>query len=447
MTDVELYNSLTQNLTSNISSFVSGEKSIKDFNKEIIILVSLLLDIQDNLTKKNKEIKQIQDKELEKIFVKEEKKKKIKLLRRRNDESSDEEINDEDNPLTILINPTLQSYIPLSQISFSFEHKLLNKDENFENDKINSKEENILKFSQSAILPIKNINYNKKLEYESYINLLNEEEKLENYNNKKEKTNFDLISINKILFENQNKNEEEIIFDNNLLYEMQRTLTTSLGGIINNNSNNLNLNDFQRKTSSIKKNYRTDSYNFEYEQFKKDLSISTFTYYNKKMSNLYLRKMLDNYTKIKTISDKTLYCEDKMFLNLTKIYLLKGGISDKKLYEDTLRNLVYKGENCDFESFLNCFLKILRLEDEQLIIKYKFLLYILADENKEEITLNQLKQYCNEILKCKMIYDEDLYNEIRTKIINKYNSLYKGEYQVFSLRNILLILETFFENK
>ena len=52
MTDVELYNSLTQNLTSNISSFVSGEKSIRDFNKEIIIQVSLLLDIQDNLTKK-----------------------------------------------------------------------------------------------------------------------------------------------------------------------------------------------------------------------------------------------------------------------------------------------------------------------------------------------------------------------------------------------------------
>ena len=136
-----------------------------------------------------------------------------------------------------------------------------------------------------------------------------------------------------------------------------------------------------------------------------------------------------------------------MFLNLTKIYLLQGGISDKKIYEDTLRNLVYKGENCDFESFLNCFLKILKLEDDNLIIKYKFLLYILVDENKEKITLNQLKQYCNEILKCKMVYDEDIYDEIRTKIINKYNSLYKGEYQVFSLRNIFLILETFFENK
>ena len=447
MTDVELYNSLTQNLTSNISSFVSGEKSIKDFNKEIIILVSLLLDIQDNLTKKNKEIKQIQDKELEKIFVKEEKKKKIKLLRRRNDESSDEEINDEDNPLTILINPTLQSYIPLSQISFSFEHKLLNKDENFENDKINSKEENILKFSQSAILPIKNINYNKKIEYESYINLLNEEEKLENYNNKKEKTNFDLISINKILFENQNKNEEEIIFDNNLLYEMQRTLTTSLGGIINNNSNNLNLNDFQRKTSSIKKNYRTDSYNFEYEQFKKDLSISTFTYYNKKMSNLYLRKMLDNYTKIKTISDKTLYCEDKMFLNLTKIFLLKNGISEKKIYEDTLRNLVYKGNKCNFESFLNCFSKILKLSDDYSIIKFKFLLYLFLDENSEEINLNQLKQYYNEMLLNKLIYDEDICNDIAENLISKYNNLYKGNNNVFIVRNLLFVIESFFEHK
>ena len=165
------------------------------------------------------------------------------------------------------------------------------------------------------------------------------------------------------------------------------------------------------------------------------------------MSNLYLRKMLDNYTKIKTISDKTLYCEDKMFLNLTKIFLLKNGISEKKIYEDTLRNLVYKGNKCNFESFLSCFLKILKLSDDYSIIKFKFLLYLFLDENSEEINLNQLKQYYNEMLLNKLIYDEDICNDIAENLISKYNNLYKGNNNVFIVRNLLFVIESFFEHK
>ncbi len=52
MTELDIFISLTQNLTSNIASFKSGEKSKNDFNKEIIIQVSLLLNIQNNLEKK-----------------------------------------------------------------------------------------------------------------------------------------------------------------------------------------------------------------------------------------------------------------------------------------------------------------------------------------------------------------------------------------------------------
>ena len=80
MTELDIYNSITQSLTSNISSFKSGEKNKNEFNKEMIIQVSLLLNIQNELEKKNKEIKKKQDLELEKIFkIEEEKKKKIKI--------------------------------------------------------------------------------------------------------------------------------------------------------------------------------------------------------------------------------------------------------------------------------------------------------------------------------------------------------------------------------
>ena len=203
------------------------------------------------------------------------------------------------------------------------------------------------------------------------------------------------------------------------------------------------------KNDLNKENINSDNSlnNIYQNEFKNYLSLKTFEFYNKHMNITYLNKILDVYIKIKNKSDLSKYCEEKMFLNLTKIYLLKCGISDKTIYEDTLRNLIYKGGKYHFESFLNCFLKILKLTDDNLIILYKFLMYLLINDNKEEINLKTLKQYCNEMITSKMIYDEELCDEIRKKIIKKYNALYKGEYQTFNIRNILIILETFFENK
>ena len=472
MTDLDIYNSLTQNLTSNIASFKSGEKSKNDFNKEIIIQVSLLLNIQNNLEKKNKDIKKKQDRELEKIFkIEEERKKKIKLIKKRVDDSSDEEIEDDNNPLYYLINPTLQSYIPMSQISICLESKFENNEnnklimdenclfnKNIKNNKTNNlnnnniikydKENSISNFEETSILSMKNLLYNKEKEYESYINLIEKNDKIEYYFLNEKNTN-ELNSFNEINF-NINNNNEEFNFekDYNLLINTihERTLTISIGGFIN--VSNSKLNESQIPSLSKIKNSRTDSFNNEFEsQFKKHMNLKNYNYYTKNMNSTYLRKMLDNYNKIKSISQKTFLCEDKMFLNLTKISLLKRGISDKKLYEDTLRNLVYKGHQCNFENYLNCFLKILKLSDDNLIIKYKFLLYLMIDDDDEKISLNLLQDYYNQMLCNKLIYDEDICSDIAKNLVNKYNSLYKGNYTDFSLRNILIILETFFEHK
>ena len=436
MTEINIYSSITQSITNDVALFKNNEKSKSEFNKDLIIKMSLLLNLSKELKTKNESLIKNQKKELEKKFKEEEEKKVLHPKNKRDPfESSDEENNDEDYILNILINPTLQIYIPMAQTSYSLEDTILVKkkgkliiDDNLINKKKELSEDfgnNIidLSFEEPAI-----ILDNKKIDNEKgFIDLLsnNDDDFNDNLDNRENINLKDLQSEDPVIpLENKNKNDISFV-------QTKKNYTISLNKVLNNEDFEMK-NDFTILTNNN-------------SLFK--LPIKTYDYYYKQMHITYLNKMFEIYNKIKTKSDIAKYCEDKMFLNLTKIYLLKGGISDKKLYEDTLRNLVYKGENCDFESFLNCFLKILRLEDEQLIIKYKFLLYILADENKEEITLNQLKQYCNEILKCKMIYDEDLYNEIRTKIINKYNSLYKGEYQVFSLRNILLILETFFENK
>ena len=435
MTEISICSSITQSITNDIALFKNNEKSKEDFNKDLIIKMSLLLNLSKELESKNETLLKNQEKEIERL-LREDEEKKILFPKNKRDpfESSDDENDEEDYILNILTNPILQVYIPMGQISFSLEDTILVKhkgkliiDENLINKKKELNEDNEnniidLSFEEPIIILDNKKNDNEK----DYISLLsnNDDDLNNNFDNKDNINLKDLESDDPIIFLND-KNKNDIPY-----IQTKKNYTISLN------------NDFKK----IEKYSQGDFVILNNNSYFK-LPLKIYDFYIKQMHLTYLNKMFEIYNKIKTKSEIAKYCEEKMFLNLTKIYLLQGGISDKKIYEDTLRNLVYKGENCDFESFLNCFLKILKLEDDNLIIKYKFLLYILVDENKEKITLNQLKQYCNEILKCKMVYDEDIYDEIRTKIINKYNSLYKGEYQVFSLRNIFLILETFFENK
>ena len=328
----------------------------------------------------------------------------------------------------------------MNQTSFSLEDNVLVNlkgkliiDDNLINQKkeINEENDNIifdLSFEEPVIL-----SHIKKPENEIENNLIFNEKNIDNFELRDNLNLLDLNSNEPIVFLND-KNKNEISFIPN-----KRAFTISFKQTPNTLDKGINS---QRSTES---NSIISVNNIYESEFKNHLSNKIFDYYNKQMHITYLRRLLDIYLKIKNKSNLASFCEERMFLNLTKMYLLKIGISDKKIYEDTLRNLVYKGEKCDFESFLNCFLKILKLEDENLIIKYKFLMYLISE--KDEVNLNQLKKYCNELIRSKLIYDEEIYNEIRTKIINKYNSLYKGEYQVFSLRNILLVLESIFENK
>ena len=47
----------------------------------------------------------------------------------------------------------------------------------------------------------------------------------------------------------------------------------------------------------------------------------------------------------------------------------------------------------------------------------------------------------------KLIYDEDICNDIAENLISKYNNLYKGNNNVFIVRNLLFVIESFFEHK
>ena len=182
----------------------------------------------------------------------------------------------------------------------------------------------------------------------------------------------------------------------------------------------------------------------EFEPF---LNKKTLKNYLEEMNDNYLRYMLFHYQRVKRISNDIFICEEKMFLNLIKVFILEIGISDRKIYEDTLRNLVYKKNNYDFENFLSCFMKILKLRDDNCIIKYKFLLYVTRMGEERLLNRQHLKKFF-ELIKCKRVYDEELCEDITENLILKYASIYPGEkYLMFPLERIMLVLETFFDNK
>jgi hypothetical protein len=90
------------------------------------------------------------------------------------------------------------------------------------------------------------------------------------------------------------------------------------------------------------------------------MSFDFFKKNTKEMSLEYLRYMLIIYANTISKSNKWFYCEKKMFINLIKSFLLKIGISSKKLFEKISQKIINysnkeKKNICSFENFLKCF--------------------------------------------------------------------------------------------
>jgi hypothetical protein len=214
--------------------------------------------------------------------------------------------------------------------------------------------------------------------------------------------------------------------------------------IMNRETTNPFFSSSRNTKSKIKKKNSFSHVFIEFEPFLNKKVVKT---YLSDMNDNYLRYMLFHYQKVKKNSENILVCEEKMFLNMIKVFILEMGISDRKIYEDTLRNLVYKKKNYDFENFLSCFAKILKLKDENSVIKYKFLLYVTIMGEEKRLNKNHLKKYF-ELIRCSKVYDEELCEDITENLILKYTSIYPGEkYISFPLERIMLLLETFFDNR
>ena len=461
MTDLEIFYNLTNNLTKNLILFKNNEISNTKLNSSMFIIMSLLLKLKKNLNKKNTEIMKIHKIALNFLLEKEnEKLKRIEQIKtiNRNKKIYDKrieieilnEISEEEtlqkNKLNNLINPTLDFYIPFNILSLDYE-----KDFNSINNEINNNnEENKNKISNFEDFPIQKNDFSEE-EKKSFINDLNnnfDDDDDFNNNNFLINENLDSISFTDKKIESSNINiineNEENYFNNNN----------------NNNSNSINNRNTKNNSNEIEniKEFEVineekfnsnlitkfEAQNLYKNEFKNILSEKTFNYYINYMNFDYLKYMLVVYTKIKNKSMLMFMCEDKMFLNLIKIFILHVGISDKKTYEDILRNLVYK-TNISFENFLEIFLKILKMNEEFFINKMKFLLCLIDYDEKNIITLKQLFIFFN-FLKTKLLFDNEIYNDITNNLIPRYKILYSNfDGRTFNIKKIFIILETFFD--
>ena len=349
----------------------------------------------------------------------------------------------------------LDCFLPISQLSYTMESKLNKTEDPVQN--VIEKEEmfrlssstkddgrNEVQFEESPIIPSEPQN-------ETFINLLDKDDDLTFNLIPRVSTNFDLSSI----FTNDDMNltdrriEYSFCSDENK-WSFGRRDTRSTSRITNSpgGSGSIGYRKTRHSSSGAKQQKKSIKIKEDpAEIFKDVLSKKAATTYINDMNVNYVKYMLNLFNRIKDQSKQTFFCEDKMYLNLIKKLLLLIGVSEKKLYEDTLRNIIYEKEIYNFETFLSCFNKLLKLKEPSASIKFKFLLYITTS-NEKEITKKHLYKFFD-LIRCKKVFDEELCEDITDNLVDRYIITYPGKkkYKRFNLQNMMLIIESFFDNK
>lgn len=353
-------------------------------------------------------------------------------------------------------NPTLDFFLPVSQLSYTMESQLNNKTIEPVSNEVEKEEmfrlsstakDDIgyeVQFEESPIIPQSNHNDSTKTDsFEEVLDIDDDSWNCTNYIRLSGK--FDLYSDD---FNLSDKKIEYSFYSDEMKFSFGRNCPRDSPQI---NGSSLSPLISIRKTRYSswnlkvpKRSIKIKESDYE-EEFKGFLSKKAVRNFINDMNANYIRYMLIHYTRIKSLAEKAFFCEDKMFLNLVKEFLLAIGVVDNKLYEDTLRNIIYQKGACDFESFILSFNKILKLQEEYSIIKYKFLLYIVRMNNEVEISKNHLLKYFD-LLRCKKVYDEDLCENIFENLIARYLINYPS-IKGFNFKNLIMTLETFFENK
>ena len=465
MTDILIMNAMNSSVIGKITQFKNSEIKKEDLNRFMLINLSYILHKKEKIQIKNDRIKKEQNIEIQNTLS------KIKSYNGNFTFNSDELKN---KPIMKkLVNPCLDNYIPMSEISYTTEIKL-NKDKSgknkFKNDSENEEKE--INFEEAPITFNKfnnernKFNYGtnyKKLVCDNFVQLINKSD--EEIISKKESTDDYSSNLFYELINSFDEGDKEDLDNDDIIFDFKKFKSSFyLDDIFNRKSVKRNSYENYRNLSAGSKSTSIGSSSHSvggaqlvnreiYEnEFSSYMPYDAFKKNVSKMSVDYLRYMLVIYSNNLSKSKKSFYMEDKMFVNLMKAFLLKIGISYKKIYEKVLQIMIINNKEkekdktgiCSFEKFLKGFAQILNLKDENKIIKYKFLLSIfrLKDENINVKHINIFMQ----LIKGELLFDVDLWDDLNRWLVQRYDKIYFNDTDNnFKFDKLLICLETFFD--
>ena len=467
MTEIHLINSMNQSIINKIIEFKNKEIKKEQLNKYMLLNLCFILKTTNKIKAKNEKIQKKQNIEIQKSLS------KIK--------SYHSDINYNPKELETIpimkkiVNPTIELYMPISEISYSTEIQFYKKNSDkcdfnesllFKKkyQKESENEEKELYFEEPPLLflknsiSVKNINNINNIEENTLINLINKDDEDLFEKEGDDIKNKDILFYELInSFDDNNKEDSpnddieldfkkiESLFYLDDIFSNQRLSKRNSTDIYNRLSLTSGSTSFgsgnnsrgESKISMNKELYQTEFCNY--------MSFDFFNKYCQLMNLDYLRYMLVIYSNAMTSAKKYYFCEEKMFFNLIKIFILKIGISSKKIYDKIIQSLLNNKENIyDFENFIKSFSIILKLKEENTVLKYKFIMSLFRFD-EEYINVKHINTFL-QLIKGKMVNNIDLYEELSHNFIKRYDRIYSNELGTnFKFRNILICLESFFD--
>ena len=165
-----------------------------------------------------------------------------------------------------------------------------------------------------------------------------------------------------------------------------------------------------------------------YKKFSQYLSDKCYKNYMKKMNYNYLDLMLLNYFNLLLEFKKYNFLgKETIALNYIKKKILSSGISNSKIYEHIIRAIVSKKGVFDLENFLECFTPIFEASEKYQTLKYRFLLFLSKDQKLKTYSMDNYRTFCN-LIKGKLIYEEDTYKKLSKNMIENFKEKYPKEY-------------------
>ena len=485
MDSEKIYHRLTENIQNKMAKYKEGRSTKDSLNDQLIINISSLCrflrkreeeKIKEDLEREKRKIEkdklQLELDKIHKSMIEQEKKEKamqkksekpkkktktkpklseemLKLKNEKNEIEKKMKLIEEDE-LNDLNQTILDVFVPYSRLTKSLQLKL----ESITNPIIEEENEGEKEISLDG----EAINLDNSLDHEKIANLIADEDAEEDAFDgdgdilmKNANTDYltnDELSISMSLFNRPLGFDDFDNNDNNIIKKKPLPLNEK-ESITPLKNSDVNINPPEKMSIKFEVN-KEEELKSANEEFKNILKPKVIKEVVNEMSYDYIRYMYNLFQKMKKKSNEdeieTNQTKSLNFINQFKSFILDIGISDKKFYEQCIREIIYNKNELEFGEFLECFKKLINLKFDQTFLKFKFLFHITEREEEEYFKKEELENYFNLLQKCKKLYEPEIIVEIKNKLITKYKKVFPGNDKMYT-RKLSLVLEQFFDLK